>query len=126
MRHWQEEDLDLNARWDVPNPLKSLHILLRKNNAIIILTCDILYVIYTCVNASLSVLFIDIYGLNQRQTGLVYLPFGLGGTVSTFFSDPLLNNTYHKARTRRRLSTNKVFGDDLDNFPIEKAQLGAV
>ncbi|KAK6856153.1 hypothetical protein PG995_008304 [Apiospora arundinis] len=115
-----------DTRWELPNPFKSLRILIRKDNAIIILACGILYVIYTCVNASLSVLFIDIYGLNQWQTGLIYLPFGLGGTVSTFFSGPLLDNAYRKARTRRGLPTNKVSGDDLDNFPIEKARLGVI
>ncbi|KAK8030918.1 hypothetical protein PG990_000652 [Apiospora arundinis] len=126
MRHWKQEDLSPDTRWELPNPFKSLRILIRKDNAIIILACGILYVIYTCVNASLSVLFIDIYGLNQWQTGLIYLPFGLGGTVSTFFSGPLLDNAYRKARTRRGLPTNKVSGDDLDNFPIEKARLGVI
>ena len=67
------------------NPHKSLTILARKDNTSIILACGLLYVVYICVTASLSVLFIDIYGLNQWQAGLIYLPFGLGGTVSTLF-----------------------------------------
>ncbi|KAK7966607.1 uncharacterized protein PG986_000884 [Apiospora aurea] len=126
MRHWKEDDCDTATVWGIPNPLKSLRILVRKDNATVILACGILYVIYTCVNASLSVLFIDIYGLNQWQTGLIYLPFGLGGTVSTFFSGPLLDNAYRKARTRRGLPTNKASGDDLDSFPIETARLGVI
>ncbi|KAK8038031.1 major facilitator superfamily transporter, partial [Apiospora phragmitis] len=96
------------------------------DNATVILACGILYVVYTFVNASLSVLFIDIYGLNQWQTGLIYLPFGLGGTISTFFSGTLLDNAYRKAMTRRVLPTDKVSGDDLDSFPIEKARLGVI
>ncbi|KAK7953855.1 hypothetical protein PG988_014549 [Apiospora saccharicola] len=126
MRHWKEEGCEPATVWEIPNPLKSLRILVRRDNATIILACGILYVIYTCVNASLSVLFIDIYGLNQWQAGLIYLPFGLGGTVSTFFSGPLLDNAYRKARARRRLPTNKVSGDDLDSFPIEKARIGVI
>ncbi|KAK8066477.1 hypothetical protein PG997_013224 [Apiospora hydei] len=113
MRHWKEDGCDTATAWEVPNPLKSLRILVRKDNATVVLACGILYVIYTCVNASLSVLFIDIYGLNQWQTGLIYLPFGLGGTVSTFFSGPLLDNAY---RFWRRLG----------QFPIEKARLGVI
>lgn len=127
MCHWKEgEVVGSHHEWRMPNPLKSLTILTRRDNTIIILACGILYVIYTCINTSLSILFIDIYKLNQWQAGLIYLPFGIGGTVSTFFSGPLLDNAYRSARTKRGLSTDKAVGDDLDSFPIEKARLGVV
>ena len=123
MRHWKEEDAVAKHRLQMPNPLKSLTILSRKDNAVIIAACGLLYTVYTCINTSLSVLFIDIYKLNQWQAGLIYLPFGLGGTVSTFFSGPLLDRAYRNARTRQGFSTDKAAGDDLDEFPIEKARL---
>ena len=126
MCHWKATDIDIPHKWRKPNPLKSLTILTCKDNAIIILACGLLYTIYTCVTASLSVLFIDIYKLNQWQAGLVYLPFGIGGTVSTFFSGTLLDKAYRDARTKQGLSTDKAIGDDLDNFPIEKARLGII
>ncbi|KAK7756562.1 hypothetical protein SLS62_001399 [Diatrype stigma] len=123
MCHWQESRDTAPHIWRVPNPLKSLVILGRKDNAVIILACGLLYAVYTCINASLSTLFIDIYGLNQWQAGIIYLPFGVGGTVSTFFSGPLLNTAYRNARAKQGLSTDKAGGDDLDNFAIEKARL---
>lgn len=126
MRHWEESDDVASHKWRMPNPLKSLTILARTDNAIVILACSFLYVIYTCINTSLSILFIDIYRLNQWQAGLIYLPFGIGGTVSTFFSGPLLDNAYRRARTKRGLSTDKAVGDDLDSFPIEKARLNVI
>ncbi|KAH7309171.1 multidrug resistance protein [Stachybotrys elegans] len=110
----------------VPNPLKSLTILLRKDNTVIIMAAGLLYVVYTCVNAALSILFVDIYGLNQWQAGLIYLPFGLGGVVSTFFSGPLINGAYRRSRMKRGLTTDKVFGEDLDEFSIERARLSAI
>ena len=126
MNHSNDSDVVPPPKRRMPNPLKSLTILTRRDNTIIILACGILYVIYTCINTSLSVLFIDIYKLNQWQAGLIYLPFGIGGTVSTFFSGPLLDKAYRNARTKRGLSTDKAVGDDLDNFPIEKARLGVI
>ena len=110
----------------MPNPLRSLTIIIRRDNTIIITACGLLYIIYTCINTSLSVLFIDIYKLNQWQAGLIYLPFGIGGTVSTFFSGPLLNNAYRNARAKQGLSTDMAAGDDLDNFSVEKARLGVI
>lgn len=126
MCHWKDTNIVADHKWRIPNPLKSLTILTRLDNLIIILACGILYVIYTCINTSLSVLFIDIYKLNQWQAGLIYLPFGLGGTVSTFFTGPLMNKAYRNARTARGLSTDKAVGDDLDTFPVEKARLSVI
>ncbi|KAI2466516.1 multidrug resistance protein [Annulohypoxylon bovei var. microspora] len=124
--HWRENDQVIRHKQRLPNPLKSLIILTRRDNAVIIFGCGLLYVVYTCINASLSVLFIDMYGLNQWQAGIIYLPFGIGGMVSTFFSGHLLDKAYRDARTKRGLSTDKAAGDDLDEFPIEKARLSVV
>ncbi|KAK2597925.1 hypothetical protein N8I77_012677 [Diaporthe amygdali] len=126
MRPWKTSDAPVNRLIRVPNPFKSLIILLRKDNATIILACGLLYVVYTCINASLSTLFIEIYQLNQWQAGLIYLPFGLGGTVSTFISGPLLDQAYRNARAKRGLPTDRAMADDLDNFPVEKARLSAI
>ncbi|KAH8881378.1 chloramphenicol resistance protein [Thozetella sp. PMI_491] len=126
MSHWGKSSTHPPRARGVPNPLRSLTILARKDNAIIIFSCGLIYVVYTCINASLSLLFIDIYSLNQWQAGLVYLPFGLGGAVSTFISAPLLDNAYRKARAEQGLSTDKVKGDDLDSFSVEKARLRVI
>lgn len=122
--HTRASDRTGGRVWRMPNPLRSLTIIVRRDNTVIILACGLLYVVYTCINTSLSVLFIDNYSLTQWQAGLIYLPFGIGGTVSTFFSGRLLDKAYRGARTKRGLSVNKAVGDDLDNFPIEKARLG--
>ena len=126
MCHWKDSDVVADHRWRIPNPLRSLTILARRDNTIVIFACGFLYIIYTCINTSLSVLFIDIYKLNQWQAGLIYLPFGIGGTVSTFFSGPLLNKAYRNARTKQGLPTDLAIGDDLDSFSVEKARLGIV
>lgn len=126
MCHGTDSGSATTRKKQMPSPLRSLKILTRRDNIIIVLACGLLYVIYTCVNTSCSTLFIQIYGLNQWQVGLTYLPFGIGGTASTFFSGPLLDKAYRSARTTRGLPTNKAVGDDLDNFPIEKARLHVI
>lgn len=112
--------------WRIPNPLKSITILCRKDNAVVIVACGLLYVIYTCINASLSTLFVKIYGLNQWEAGLIYLPFGIGGACSAFISGRLLDRSWYKSRRARGLNTDKAVGDDLDTFPVEKARLRVI
>ncbi|KAK3941808.1 MFS general substrate transporter [Diplogelasinospora grovesii] len=127
MRHWCDTDIVQVPKWRIPNPLsRSITILSRRDNACVILACGLLYVVYVCITASLSLLFIDMYALNQWQAGLIYLPFGVGGTVSTFISARLLDRAYRAARTERGLQTDKVAGDDLDAFDVEKARLRVI
>ncbi|KEY74435.1 hypothetical protein S7711_04473 [Stachybotrys chartarum IBT 7711] len=125
-RHWEETRDEKEHKQRLPNPLRSLAILSRRDNTTIVLACGLLYVVYTCVNASLSILFIEIYNLNQWQAGLVYLPFGLGGVVSTFFTGQLLDRAYRIARTEQGLAADRVGGDDLDTFDIERARLRVI
>jgi MFS family permease len=129
MRHWKKEESGRRRPKHggrMPNPLRSLRLLLRPDNAVLILAQGLMYIVYTCVTASLSTLMIEIYGLNQLQAGLIYLPFGLGGMASTFVSGWLLDRAYREARKRLGLSTDRARGDDLDTFPVEKARLSVM
>jgi MFS family permease len=114
------------SRGRLPNPLKTLTILARKDNLVIISACGLLYVVYTCVNTSLAIIFVDVYGLNQWQAGLIYLPFGIGGIVSTTFSGPLINKAYERERSQQGLASDHVRGDDLDVFSIERARIKVI
>ena len=107
----------------VPNPLKSLRILMRTDTAIVVVAGGITYTIYVCIHASLSTMFITVYGLNQWQAGLVYLPFGIGGTLASLFSGKLLDRDYEKTARRFGRPIDKVRGDNLANFPVEEARL---
>ncbi|KAL4404465.1 hypothetical protein CABS03_14260 [Colletotrichum abscissum] len=128
MHHWKgtNDQQSRQSKTRTPNPLKSITILFRRDNTVVIFAAGLLYLVYTCVCTSLSVLFIEVYSLNQWQTSLIYLPFGVGSIVSTLISGPMLDTFYRNARTRQGLPTDKIAGDDLGNFPIEKARLSVM
>ncbi len=126
MCHWSDSDELTHVKWRVPNPLRSLKIIARIDNAVVIFAAGLLYIIYTCINTSLSVLLTEIYDLNQWQAGLTYLPFGIGGVVSTFITGRLIDKAYRNFRLEKGLSIDRIAGDDLDNFSIEKARLRVV
>lgn len=106
----------------MPNPMKSLMILTRKDNLCLVFSGGILYMLNCCLNASLSSLFIEIYKLNQLQAGLIYLPFGLGCTVSTLVASKVIDRDYRVIAKRYGLPVEKANGDDLARFPIEEAR----
>ncbi|KAI1269295.1 multidrug resistance protein [Xylariaceae sp. FL1019] len=126
-RHWdQNSDSTSGNPAKIPNPIRSLQLLLRKDNAVVVLAWGLMYTVYSCLIATLSTLFIEIYHLNEWQSGIIYLPIALGGTLSTFFSGWLLDKVYRRSRAKLGLPTDKVQGDDLDTFPIEKARVQVI
>ncbi|KAK6082569.1 hypothetical protein SCUP515_02324 [Seiridium cupressi] len=110
----------------IPNPLGCLKVLLRRDNAVVVLAWGFMYAVYSCNISTLATLFQVIYDLTEWEAGLMYLPFAVGGIVSTIFSGRLLDSAYRRARTKQGLSTDRVRGDNLDDFPIERVRLSVM
>lgn len=53
-------------------------ILCHKDKALVMSAIAILYMVWNCLQASLSTIFIRVYHFNDLQAGLIYIPFGLG------------------------------------------------
>jgi len=67
----------------VPNPMASLRVLFDRNTASTIFIGSAFYMLSMSLAASLSVLLISLYGLNELQAGIAYLPSGIGGLVGS-------------------------------------------
>lgn len=68
----------------VPNPAKSLKLLWAKDCILIVLIFGIFYMNLSCVQASTSALFIDLYGITELKAGLIYLPSGIGSIIGAY------------------------------------------
>jgi hypothetical protein len=71
-------------QWHVPSPLTCLYVLFRKDTLIVAISIGIFYSAYSCIQASLSTLFIRIYHFKELQAGLIYLPFGFGCALAAY------------------------------------------
>ena len=70
----------------IPNPLASLKMLWAKDTALITLIYGVYYMNFSCLQASISTLFINLYGLSELKAGLIYLPFGIGSCIGAYCS----------------------------------------
>lgn len=70
----------------VPNPWFCISTLFYKDVAIIVGTVGILYMTCVCVQASLSSIYINLYGFGELQSGLIYLPYGFGCALAAFLT----------------------------------------
>ena len=70
----------------IPNPIGSISVLLCKDTAPVIFMNALFYNAYCCLQASLSSLFIEVYGYKELEAGLVYISFGMGCFIASLLS----------------------------------------
>ncbi|APA13187.1 hypothetical protein SS1G_14095 [Sclerotinia sclerotiorum 1980 UF-70] len=108
-------------RW--PNPLKTVYIIMEKDVAMVLFYNALLYTAFYDVTASTPQLFKEIYGFNDLQIGLCYLPFGCGCALSSIINGKMLDRNYKKIARDIGFSIDRKRGDNLRHFPIERARL---
>ncbi|RFU23948.1 hypothetical protein B7463_g12393, partial [Scytalidium lignicola] len=114
------------TRWQVPNPLTCLKVLLLKDSFLVILVLGIVYMTYACLQTSLATLFIQIYGFDELQAGLIYIPFGIGCALAAWGAGKVLDRDYRCTAKAYNFTIDKKHGDELLDFPLEKARVTSI
>lgn len=128
-----------------PKPWACLTILSRPGTAIVIGSVGIYYTVYTCIQASLSSLFTQIYHTSGLVSGLTYLPFGVACAISAFATGTveylivdldcfcvdvnlgkLLDIEYRSTASKHNIPIDKTKDHKLTTFPVEEARLRVV
>ena len=82
-----------------------------------------IYTAYFDVTTGLPIPFGDIYGFNDLQIGLSYIPYGSGCVVASFLCGKLIDINYKRMAKINNITIDRKRGDDLKDFPIEKARV---
>ncbi|RGP60166.1 hypothetical protein FLONG3_10962 [Fusarium longipes] len=109
-----------------PNPLKTLYIVFEKEMAIILCTNAIIYIAFILTAATLSTLFKEIYGYDDLQVGLCYLPYGFGCAFAVVAQGRVLDWNYRRIAKKIGFTIDRKRGNDLAKFPIETARIQAI
>ncbi|KAF2650028.1 MFS general substrate transporter [Lophiostoma macrostomum CBS 122681] len=72
--------------------------------------------------AAMPDIYKDIYHWDELMVGLAYLPRGVGIIVGSFFTGKVMDLNYRETARSIGWTINKISGDDLLKFPIEKAR----
>ncbi|KAI1329479.1 putative MFS transporter [Xylariaceae sp. FL0255] len=104
------------------NPLSAI-LILKNRNTLIASTCfGVYYTVQSCLQASLSTIFVETYNVTGLVAGLIYIPFGIGCSVASF-AGRIVDHDYKVAAAKQGFTINRISGDDLAGFPIERARL---
>ncbi|KAF1991730.1 putative MFS transporter [Aulographum hederae CBS 113979] len=106
-----------------PNPLKAVVILKEKDALIIILIVTTNMIGLLDMLAVMPTLFGEVYGFNTLQVSLCYLPVGVAAMLAAIVNGKIMDYNYRRHAIRLGFPLEKKRGQDLSDFPIEKARL---
>ena len=104
------------------NPLAALRIIFWKDAALVLWMAASPYAVWYCVQASIPSIYQDIYGFDELKIGLSFLTGGLGTVLGGFLNGKLMDYNYKITARQIGHTIDRVSGDNLDKFPIERAR----
>ena len=113
-----------NYKLTIPNPLSTLVIIADKEAGLILFCSGLVVACLYAVNTGIPSQFNKVYGFNEIQIGLVFIPFGAGSLVSAFTTGKCIDWAWRHHAKRAGFPVVKNRYQDLTNFPVERARLG--
>lgn len=112
-----------HGRIKFTSPLAALRIVFYADTALILWIGSSYYALWYCIQASIpSIYKSPVYGFDELQVGLAYLPGSAGVIVSMYIGGKAIDYNYRYTARQSGLPLEKVEGDDFANFPVEKAR----
>ncbi|KAF6220692.1 hypothetical protein HO133_003125 [Letharia lupina] len=104
------------------NPLPCLRVILWKDAALVLWMHASYYMVDYSIQTSIPSSFKDIYHFNELEIGLAYLPRGIGIISGGYVNGKLMDRNYRTSAKEIGLTIDRERGDDLQQFPIERAR----
>lgn len=118
-----QTELRKNYNLTFPNPLRTLVVLANFESAIVLLGCGLALADFYAISTGASTAFRRIYGFDDLQVSLMFLPIGAGGIISAFTTGKAVDWNYRRHAKAQGVAVDKSRQQDLSDFPIEKAHL---
>ncbi|MCJ1426838.1 hypothetical protein MMC29_004741 [Sticta canariensis] len=116
-----QAELATKSKLRLPNPLKAISIIFEKVVGALLLYFGLTYTAMYTVMASIPSLFAQIYGFNELQIGLSFIPFGVSCSLASVMVGHLMDMNYKRIVKRVGITIDIKRGEDMQDFPIELA-----
>ncbi|KAL1598890.1 hypothetical protein SLS60_008033 [Paraconiothyrium brasiliense] len=119
----EQQALARKRKLRIPNPLGTLKVIGQKDAGLLLFYNSLVYTAFYTVISSAPYLFEEIYGFNDLQIGLSFIPFGVGAMIAPMTAGKLMDWNYRRLAKKGGFRIDKKRGDDLKDFPLEQARL---
>ncbi|KAJ9313892.1 hypothetical protein DTO271D3_5780 [Paecilomyces variotii] len=116
----------VQARVHFPNPLKTLVIVFDREVFLILACNSLIFSSYYAVSTSVTSQFKMIYGFNDVQIGLCFIPVGVGSLLAAYTQGRMVDWNYARYARQQGITVSKTRRQDLTTFPIERARTEVV
>ncbi|KAF7533730.1 hypothetical protein G7054_g6849 [Neopestalotiopsis clavispora] len=110
------------GKLSLPNPLSSLRLLLNRDAFTVLYLAASSYGAWYTIATSVSLIYSQVYGFNDLAVGCSYLAGGAGIITGGFMAGRLMDINYRHTAKKCGISVDRVHGDDMNSFPIEKSR----
>ena len=114
--------IETKKTFNILDPLRSVRLIFLKDASQILLLHGLNYMIDYSVQTAIPAAYKDIYRFNELQIGLSYLPRGVGIIFGGYTNGKLMDWNYKITARQIGHEIDHVHGDDISNFPIERAR----
>lgn len=125
-KHLENEDENRNRsfskRFRIRNPCACLRMIFHLDTFLVLWMHASFYTVDYSLVAAVPDIYASIYHFNELQIGLAYLPRGAGIIIGGYCVGKAMDYNYKVTAKKIGWTVNKVSGDDLRNFPIERAR----
>jgi len=116
-------ELAARRKLHFPNPLHTLRVFKEKDIGLLLFYNSIVYTAFYDISASTPYLFAQIYGFNDLQIGLSFIPFGVGCFIAPVMNGYLLDWNFRRVARRAGIVVDKSRAMKLKDFPLERARI---
>lgn len=118
----RETPVGRRKRFKLLNPLAAIRIIFWKDTALVLWMAASPYAVWYCVQTSIPPIYKNVYHFSELQVGLAYLAGGAGTVLGGYANGKLMDWNYRVIAGKIGHTIDKVSGDDLKHFPIERAR----
>ena len=115
-------DGSLKYKLKMANPLAAVRIVFWKDTALVLFLAGSPYAVWYCVQASIPNVYSEVYNFNELQIGLSFLTGGTAVVLGGYINGKLMDWNYRTVAQSIGHSIDRISGDDLSGFPIERAR----
>lgn len=112
-----------NHRLVIPNPLSTLAVLKDFEAVLLLLAAGMSITLFYAISTGISESFKDVYGFNELEISLMFLPVGAGAVISAFTTGKLVDWNFRRHAQRLDFPVDRRRQADLTHFPVERARL---
>lgn len=121
--HTSDKDRPKANKISIVNPLQTLAVIFEAEVGLILFAVAVSFASYYGVISSIPSQFTVIYGYNDIQIALCFLPIGLGAMIAVLGGGKAVDLNYRRYAKKLGFPLVKTKQTDLRHFPIEKARL---